>query len=178
MRWITFLILLFFMFALQIAHAGALPFGPRGDVLWPTIEFLPLLAIFYALFANESAAPLAALFCGLAYDVGNHDYFGTNTIPLALVALLLLRIRLSVFREHAVTHAIMTFFGILLYAILAALYRQFLGAPLYAASFWAHFTFLAGNAAYTALFAPPLFWLFFRFPKLLGFSYQGPRTHR
>ena len=56
MRWITFFILLYFMYALQIAHLGALPHGPRGDDFWPAIEFLPLLAVFYALFAADTAA--------------------------------------------------------------------------------------------------------------------------
>jgi rod shape-determining protein MreD len=178
MRWITFLILLFLMFALQIAHLGAWPHGPRGDEFWPAIEFLPLLAVFYALFANDAPAPLAAALCGIAYDIGNHDYLGTHMIPLALVALAVVRIRLSIFREHALTHAIITFLAILAFGILSALDRSLLGAPLHNASLGSHFGFFAGNALYSALFAPPLFWLLFRLQKLLGFSYQGAHRKR
>jgi rod shape-determining protein MreD len=177
MRWLTFLILLFFLFALQISHLGALPHGPHGDVPWPAIEYLPLLAVFYALFADDSAAPLAALLCGLAYDLGNKDYAGTNMIPLALSALLLFRIRLVLFRERPLIHALTTLLALLTFALLSTLARRLLGAPLAGKSLWSHFSFLAGNAVYTALFAPAFFWLFFRFEKLLGFSWRGPRRH-
>jgi rod shape-determining protein MreD len=175
MRWITFLMLLYLSYALQVAHLGALLLGHTPDDPFPAIEYLPLLAIFYALFATDTAAPMAALFCGLAYDVGNKDFAGTTMIPLALVALAIVKVRLSIFRDHAATHAVITFLGILLFAGLSALFRRMLGAPLYGASFWAHFLHLAGNALYTALLAPPAFWLLFRFPKLLGFTPQGPR---
>ena len=179
MRWITFFILLYFMYALQIAHLGALPHGPRGDDFWPAIEFLPLLAVFYALFAADTVAPLAALACGLAYDIGNHDFAGTNMIPLALVALLLIRVRLAIFREHAISHFIMTLLAVLVFAFLAALFRKLIGAPLYGLAFWPHSFQLAGNALYTAIVAPGIFWLLFRFPKLLGFTSHGARDrHR
>jgi rod shape-determining protein MreD len=175
MRWITFLILLFLMYALQISHLGAWPHGPGGDVPCPAIEFVPLLAVFYALFANDSVAPLAAALCGLVYDIGNHDYLGTNMIPLALVGLALVRIRLSIFREHAITHAVMTFLAILAFGVLDTLARRLLGAPLYGAGMGSSFGIQAVNALYTALLAPFFFWLLFRLRRLLGFSYQGRR---
>jgi len=178
MRWITFFILLYFMYALQIAHLGALPHGPRGDDFWPALEFLPLLAVFYALFAAETAAPIAALLCGLAYDIGNHDFAGTNALPLALVALLLIRMRLAIFREHAISHFIMTLLAVLLFACLATLFRRLIGAPLYGRAFWPHLMHLAGNAFYTALVAPGVFWSYFRLQKLLGFSPHGSRSRR
>jgi rod shape-determining protein MreD len=173
MRWLTFLILLFFMFALQLSHLGALPHGPHGDLPFPSIEYLPLLAVFYALFADQSAAPIAALLCGLAYDVGNHEYLGTTMIPLALAALLLLPIRTALFRERPLIHALVAFFILLTFAFLATLTRRLLGAPLAGLSPWTHFSFLAGSALYTALFAPAFFWLFFRFENLLGFAWRG-----
>src|SRR4051812_26979777 len=88
MRWITFFLLLYLMTALQWSHLGAIP-TKNGD--WPMIDFLPMLAVFYALFATDTAAPLAALFCGLAFDIGNEEFIGTNMIPMALVAWLLVR---------------------------------------------------------------------------------------
>lgn len=175
MRWITFFILLYLMYALQISHLGALLLGRTTDDPWPAIEYLPLLAVFYGLFAADTAAPLAAFFCGLAYDIGNKDFLGTSAIPLALVALLLVRVRLSIFREHAASHFIMTLLAILLLAVLAATTRKLLGAPLYERAWWPHFIHLAGNSLYTAIVAPGLFWLFFRIPKLLGFTAHGAR---
>ena len=178
MRWITFFILLFFMYPLQISHLGAWPHGPHGNDPWPALEYLPLLAVFYALFAADNAGAITALCCGLAYDIGNHEFAGTSMIPLTLVALLLIRIRLSIFREHALSQFIMTLLAIFTFAFLSALFRGLIGAPLYGRAFWPHFLHLAGNALYTALIAPAVFRLFLRFPKLLGFSVHGARAHR
>jgi rod shape-determining protein MreD len=175
MRWITFLILVFFMLPLQMAHVGALPSGPRGDVFSPAIEFLPLLAIFYALFAGEAQAPLAALVCGAAYDMGNKDYVGTNMIPLALACLALVQVRTALFRERALTHALTTLFVLLIFAVLATVFRRVLGAPLAGLSMEAHGKYLAVNAAYTAAWAPGAFWLLLRLEKLLGFPGRGGR---
>lgn len=178
MRWITFFILLYLAYALQISHLGALPLGHTLDDPWPAIEYLPLLAVFYGLFASESAAPLAALFCGLAYDIGNKDFAGTTMIPLTLVVMLMVRVRLSIFREHAASHFIMTLLAVLLFAFLSATFRKVMGAPLYGNGWWPHVLHLAGNALYTAVIAPGAFWLFFRFPKLLGFTIHGARESR
>jgi cell shape-determining protein MreD len=176
MRWITFFILLYLMYALQIAHVGALGWGQNRDDGWPALEFLPLLAVFYALFAAETAGAMAALCCGLAYDIGNHDFAGTNMIPLALVALVIIRIRLFVVREHAIAHFVMALLGVMMWAVLAAVYRRLIGAPLYSLAFWPHVRHGVGNAVYTAVVAPGLFWGWFHFPKLLGFTAHGYRS--
>jgi len=175
MRWITFLLLLYLAYALQVSHLGALLLGHTTDDPWPCIEYIPLLAVFYALFAAESAAPLAALVCGMLYDVGNKDFLGTTMIPLALTALVIVKIRLLIFREHIISHIIMTLVALLLLAVLSTTFRALLKAPLYADSIFLHFIHLAGNALYTALLAPAFFYLFFRLKSLLGFNLQGPR---
>jgi rod shape-determining protein MreD len=174
MRWITFFILLYLAAALQFSHLGGVP-TKEGEP-WPFIEFLPLLAVFYALYAAETAAPLAALLCGLAYDIGNRDFFGTNLVPMALVGYGLVRIRLSIFREHFVSQVIMTLLAVFAFALLSALFRKVIGAPLDGKAAWTHFTYIAGNGVYTAIVAPFAFALLFRFHGLLGFSSHGPRT--
>ncbi len=176
MRWITFLLLLYLMYALQVSHLGALLLGHTSDDPWPSIEYLPLLAVFYALFATESAAPLAALACGIMYDVGNKDFLGTTMIPLALTSLLLIKIRLLIFREHIISHIIMTLLALLTLALLSTIFRALLGAPLYANSLLLHFLHLAGNTLYTALLAPAFFKLFFLLKSLLGFTPTNPRS--
>jgi rod shape-determining protein MreD len=173
MRWFTFLILLYFFTALQTSHLGGIP---SKDGLWPTIEFLPMLAIFYALYAVDASAPLAALVCGLAYDLRSGTFIGTNLIPLALVGWLIVRIRLSIFREHFISQLIITLLGVLAFALLSALFRRLIGAPLQRNAMAAHLGYLAGNAVYTALIAPLLFHALFRFHALLGFTQQGPRS--
>lgn len=173
MRWITFLILLYVMDALQIGHLGAFAHGEA--TFWPSIEYLPILAIFYAMFAAESAAPLCGLVCGVCYDLAMHEMIGTSAVPLALMAFFVVRIRLSIFREHFASQVLMTFLAILTFAILSVIMRKIVKAPLAEGAF-THFGLLAANAVYSALVGPFFYWMFFRFQSLLGFSSHGPRT--
>ena len=175
MRWITFFILLYFMTALQCAKFASFPSGPHGENFFPEILYIQMLAIFYALFAADPLAPLAALVCGVMLDLMNGDFLGTSAVPLALVAWLLVRTRPSLFREHMFLQMITTLLAALAYAFLDALFRAFIHAPLNGLSIPAHFAHLAGDAVYTAVAAPLFFWLFFRFQPLLGFTPHGPR---
>ncbi len=93
-----------------------------------------------------------------------------------LVCWVIVRIRLSIFREHFVSQVIMTLVGILAFGLLAALFGKMVGAPLYNHSVWSHMGRLAGNAVYTAIVAPVLFFVMFKFHGLLGFTAQGPRA--
>src|SRR3954466_208659 len=112
MRWITFCILLYLAAALQVSHLGGIPAKP-GGAPGPNIEYLPLLAIFYGLYASEASAPLAAIFCGLLYDLLMGPVFiGTNMVPLALVVWVLVRIRMMIFREHVLSQVVMTLLGV------------------------------------------------------------------
>ncbi len=174
MRWITFFILLYLMAALQNSHFAAIPHA-HSDA-WPALEYLPILAIFYALYAADSAAPIAGLLCGLLYDFGNADILGTSAVPLALTAFLIVRIRLSIFREHFMSQLLITLFAILTFALMSIPMHLLSSSPLQGRSAGTHFATLAGNALYSAIVAPFFFWLFFRSPSLLGFTQQGPRT--
>jgi rod shape-determining protein MreD len=176
MRWITFFILLYLMAALQESHLGAIP-HPQGDA-WPAIEYLPILAIFYALYAAESAAPLAGLLCGLLYDFANSDFLGINAVPLALVALLIVRVRLSIFREHFMSQLLITLFSIVAFGVFSMVARLIANSPLQGHSVWAHVATFAGDAVYSSLIAPFIFWALFRAPGLLGFTTHGPRAGR
>ena len=173
MRWITFLILLYGMDALQMGRLGGIPHG--GDH-WPRIEFLPILAIFYALFAAESAAPLCGLICGIFYDLAAGEMIGTTAVPLALMSLMVVRIRLSIFREHFLSQLLITFLAILAFAILSVIMRKMVGAPFEGGVWWTHFGHMATNALYSTIVAPVFYGLFFRFQSVLGFSSHGPRT--
>jgi rod shape-determining protein MreD len=161
------------MTALQASYFGAMP-SLTGDP-WPRIEFLPLLAVFYAMYATEYAGPLAALLCGLMYDLRQGDYVGTSMIPLALVGWGIVRVRLSIFRENFVSQVVLTLTAIMAFALLAVTFRWAIGAPLEGRSAWTHLGYLAGNAVYTGILAPFIFWVFFRFQGMLGFTSHGPR---
>lgn len=178
MRWIPFFILLYLFTALHISLLGGIPSRATGGDLWPFIEYLPLLAIFYALYAADASAPLAAMVCGLAYDLrpGSGDFVGTNLVPLALVGWLIVRVRLSIFREHFISQVIITLLGVLAFALFAAVFRKLIGAPLHRGAVWSHLGYIAGNSVYTAIIAPVIFYVLFRFHHLLGFTPQGPRS--
>ena len=172
MRWIMFFILLYVMSAMEKAHFLGIPSGDRH---WPVILYLPMLAVFYSLFAVETAAPLAALACGIVLDLlsGSGVLVGSSMIPLGLMSLLIVRARLVIFREHMLAQAVMTFVGLVLFAILATLFRKLIGSPaLEGQSAWTHFGHLFVDAIYSAIAAPFLFWVFFRFPSMLGFTMQ------
>jgi rod shape-determining protein MreD len=174
MRWITFFILLYVMTSLQFAQLGGFPHG--SGATWPRIEYLPILAIFYALYAAEPAAPMCGLLCGLCYDIITPtEFFGSHAVPLALIAYCVVKVRLSIFREHFVSQFIITLLAILGFAVLDVAMRKIIGATLDGNSIWTHFGHLAANAIYSALVAPIFYWLFFRAQPLLGFSLQGSR---
>jgi rod shape-determining protein MreD len=174
MRWITFLILLYLMTALQAAGLGGFP---HHNDIWPRIEYLAILAIFYALYAAEPSAPLAGLICGIAWDIITKNVLiGTSAVPLALTVLLVVKIRLSIFREHAISQILITLLAILIFAALSIITRLIISAPLIFNSIWSDFAHTAANAFYSALVAPIFFWLFFRIQPLLGFSTHGPRS--
>jgi hypothetical protein len=97
-------------------------------------------------------------------------------IPLALVGWLIVRIRLSIFREHFISQVVITLLAVVVFAIFAAMFRWIIGAPLEGHTVWGHLTFIAGNAVYSAIVAPLVFYVLFRFQHLLGFTPYGPRA--
>lgn len=175
MRWITFLILLYLFAAMDVARLGAL----GGAAVNPRIAFLPLLAIFYALYAAEEHAPLAALICGALMDLLSAEPLGTAAVPLGLVAYGIVRIRLSLFREHLISQLAVTTLAVLAFGVLTMAMRlllpKLLGVPttgLSAVETLKAFTF---NALYTGVVAPAVFFVLFRFERLLGFTQRGTR---
>ena len=112
------------------------------------------------------------------FDLLDAVLIGTNMIPLGLTALLLLRMRSVVFREHMMAQAIMTLIALVIFSILSTIFRTLLGSRLEGDSAWAHLGHLLVDSIYTAILAPFLFWVFFRFPQMLGFTSQRSRSHR
>jgi len=169
MRWITFSILLYVCAALQVTHF--LTLSAHGS--YPAIQYLPLLAIFYALFADEKSAPLAGFACGILYDLtsGGMIPFGTQAVPLALLTLLVVRIRMSIFRERVISQIVISFVALLFFALLVAL----LSWLLLGGGLWAAFGPMSANAVYSAFAAPLLFRLWMLLKGFLGFD---PHRHR
>ncbi len=176
MRWTTFAILLYLASAFQVAHFGSL----GGPASYPRLEFLPLLAIFYALYAPEDSAPLAGLACGILYDLLTPATIGSHAIPLALVAWGILRIRMSIFREHIISQVVIPLLAIIAFGFLTGLFQFAIGRLGYLAGAGLPFAQLLKaftvNAFYSALVAPALFYLLFRLQPLTGFNQKGARN--
>jgi rod shape-determining protein MreD len=162
MRWLPFFILLYLAAALQVAELGRLTTGG-----YLRIEFLPLLALFYALFADEQLAPIAALICGLTYDLLSPNPLGTFSIALGLVALGILKIRLSVFRDQMISQLILSILALLAFAFLVAIVGGITGGL--AGQTLRVWRTLSANAVYSGVLAPLFFWLLGRLNPMLGF---------
>jgi rod shape-determining protein MreD len=174
MRWVPFLFLLYFAAALRAA--GFLGFPASATPLpSPCIEYVVLLVVFYAFYADEHHAALAGLAAGFATDlISPFDVLGTSTVAMGLVAVGIVKIRLSIFREQAASKIIMTLLAVLAYAVIAAVLRT-LGTDLLGVSFQRYLWLMCGNAMYTGLVAPAAFWLLIRLRPLLGVGAHGPR---
>jgi hypothetical protein len=92
-----------------------------------------------------------------------------------MVGWVIVRIRLSLFREHFIAQLLITLLAILMFALGSAIFRRLIGAPLEGDSMFVQFNYLAGNAVYTAIVAPFFFNVLFRFHHLLGFTSHGAR---
>ena len=89
------------------------------------------------------------------YDLSNGpEMIGTNAVPLALVAFLVVRIRLSIFREHFISQLFITLLAILTFGVLSIMMRVVVGGTLQGNSAWSHFVYVAGNGVYSCIVAP------------------------
>lgn len=176
MRWIPFVILCYIAAAFQVAGLGLLaPHGP-----YPIPQYIILVAVFYAMYAADDAAALVGLICGVLLDMTSSNVPGTLAIPLALTCCIILKIRLSVFREHGISQCIITGLAVITFAVLALCVRWLLARIARVDSgllvSWTYLGMEAANALYTALLAPVIFWLLLRMESFLGFGLRGPKT--
>lgn len=176
MRWTTFAVLLY-AFSIPAA-TNLLTLG--GASSYPRIEYLVLLAVFYGLYASDDGAPLAALWCGLVMDLLRSQILGTYALPLALVGWALVKIRMSVFREHMIAQLMITILAVIGSGLLVALWRWLLAIPALSGLpnpyGWDYLLQNAASALYTGVVAPLVFWLLFRLEPILGFGIKGARS--
>ncbi len=175
MRWFSFCILLYLAAALQMAHLGAL--SEHG---YFHVEFLPVLVVFYALFADESRSLLCSLIVGLVYDLTSTSLLGTHIVILALVAWVISRVRMSIFRYNMISQTILTLLAVMFTLsaadILAWLAPMLIGGPRPPEmSFWPTLGVVSSTGIYTAVLAPWLFKLAFLMGPLLGFESENRR---
>ena len=177
MRWLTFFALLYIAAALQSAHL--LQLNVEG---YFHIEYIPLLAIFYSLYAERESAMLAALLCGLVYDLTSSSLLGLEMVILGLIAIGITKIRAHVFRNNFISQMVIVFLGITLFLFSRMILSNLLlwtadkhsliptGVP---------FGFIAlSSALYSAVVAPLVFRGLFFLGALLGFESHSGRSGR
>ncbi|HMD54837.1 MAG TPA: rod shape-determining protein MreD [Phycisphaerae bacterium] len=177
MRWITFLILLYLATALQSSHLGQL-----NEAGFFHIEYLPALAVFYALLADRWSALLVCFICGAVYDLTGDSLLGLQAILMFVVGYAIVGIRAHVFRNNMISQGVITFLTVLFLlaarAMLTHIIFWFAGRHQTDIAALTQTGIIFSSALYTALVAPLLFKAMLLIGSLLGFENPHHRTPR
>ncbi len=174
MRWLTFFLLLYFATALQAAHLAQ-----WSEFGYFHIEYILMLAVFYALFAEKDSALLACFWCGLMYDLTGQSLVGLEAILAGMIALGIVRIRMHIFRTSVLGQMVITFLAVLLFLagrlLLEHLALALAGRPVPIINLLAFTGIILSSSLYTAAVAPWLFRALFLLGDMLGFDMQHRR---
>ena len=174
MRWLTFFLLLYFATALQAAHLGQ-----WSEFGYFHLEYIFMLAVFYALFAEKDAALLACFWCGLMYDLTGQSIVGLEAILAGMIALGIISIRMHIFRSSVLGQMVITFLAVLLFlagrVLLGHLALYFAGRPVPIINGLAYAGVILSSSLYTAAVAPWIFRALFLLGDMLGFDMQHRR---
>ncbi|MEI7766346.1 MAG: rod shape-determining protein MreD [Phycisphaerae bacterium] len=163
MRWFAYVILLYVATAFQVARLGKISPGT-----YPQIEYLIILVLFYALYAPEDEAALAAIITGITYDLISTDIIGTQAIPIALLGWLVLRIRMSIFRDFFLSQALVALFAGILLALLSSIFKCWSIPHAARLGFGSLVWQGCANAGYTAIMAVPIIYVLDKLRPILG----------
>lgn len=162
MRWLTFCILAIVVLTLEVTVAPLLEWhGARP-------QWLLMLAVFFALNGRSVDVLIGAWILGLLYDLHTlPEYVGLFSLAFSLVAIIVYSMREFLFREHPLTHFLVTFAACLLIQIMLDVHR--------AAAFgdssggiWSLGRETLLTALVTALFALPVHFALLRLHRTLG----------
>lgn len=132
--------------------------------IWP--DWMFVLAVHYALWGPWPDAAIAAWLLGLIVDLQSSDRIGLYAFSFGAAAWAIMYVRQAVFRDHPLTHVVMTLFFAFGVRLLAAFYDWWCGTT--SGSFGALFYPAFFTALYTAACAPYLFWPLIRMGKWTG----------
>ena len=174
MRWLTFFLLLYFATALQAAHLGQ-----WSEFGYFHIEYIFMLAVFYALFAEKDSALLACFWCGLMYDLTGQTIVGLEAILAGMIALGIVSIRMHIFRSSVLGQMVITFLAVLLFltgrVVFGHVALYFAGRPVPIINVLAYIGVILSSSLYTAAVAPWMFRVLFLLGDVLGFDMQHRR---
>jgi rod shape-determining protein MreD len=163
MKWVPFAILATITIVLQTTIVSQLL--DIGDV-YP--DWMFILAVHYALHGAWPDAAIAAWILGLLVDLQSFETVGLFAFCYGLAACVVLRIRKALFREHFVTHIVVTFILTFCVQFVAWIYFSWRADTKAAADISSAFTMSLLTAAYTGFCAPYLHWVLLRMRRWTG----------
>ncbi len=175
MRWLTLFILAYVMLAIHL--------GIRAFITWHEAapNFVLIAAVFVAINAPRNAALLGCFVLGAMQDLFTQQPLGLQAFTLGLLAIVIVRNQTTIYREHPVTHFLVTLLAGLASAAIILLHAWVYG-KLHADS---HLSPAAGvlllDALYSALLAPFIIgllqrrrrWFAFKSGRPSGFNLRG-----
>jgi rod shape-determining protein MreD len=170
MRWIPFILFLYFAAVLQTA---IVPFFAVHGI---RPQLIILIAAYYALSARTSDALLACWCAGFMMDLTSIGFerqagIGLNATTCGLIALFVLGMRDFMFRDSPVTQLVVSVAFTFLHAAAVGLYLCYAAAHAPAVT-----DMLLGSlytAIYTGLVAPYVHWLLRKMRNTLGLGVLG-----
>ena len=184
MRALIFIIATIIAMAFDSSFGGVFTLRSAGSI---TPLAMPCLVVFIALFAPETLVYALSLVLGVLVDLspgqgvleGGSHLIGPHALGYLVTALLVVRIRVVVFRRRVLTVAVLAAGSVLVtgsvYA-LVMLVRMLLWTPSAASGGVEAFAKLFGTAIYTGLLAVPLGWCML---STIGmWRFQSPTSRR
>ncbi len=163
MRWLPFIILAYISILLQTTVVERLEISHvRPDLVF-------IMAVFYALHAASPDAMIAAWTLGFVTDLCGSGHLGVFAFSYGLMALLIVQLRDSMFRDHPLTSLFVTLFCTWVVYLMAGLHF-ILSHPQAQRSIIEMLLHSTYTAMYSAALAPYLHWLFGRLRGLLGMT--------
>ena len=167
MRWTSFVILAFIAVVLQTTVVA------RLTVSGFCADLVLIIAVYYALHASTPDALIAAWVLGMMTDLSGPGRLGVYAFGFGLMALLIVQLRDSMFRDHPLTSLVLTLFcawgvhamagGV--YLVLAVLTHSQTHRDIVDV-----LTQATGSALFTAAVAPHVHYLLARFRGQLGLT--------
>jgi rod shape-determining protein MreD len=161
-RWLTFFILAYVAVALQSGLGGFVQINGASP------DLVLIAVVFICLNAPRDAALLGCFVLGLIHDLLTLQPPGTYALAYGLFALLAVKAREELPRNHPLSQATLALIGGLITAFILSA-RGWVRPP--GASLW---TGMLG-AVYTAILSPVLIWILQRFRRAFSFAPQRRR---
>jgi rod shape-determining protein MreD len=170
MRWVPFAILAIVVIVCQTTFVRSLM---AIREIWP--EWMIVLAVHYALWGPSPDAAIGAWILGLTVDLQTaapHP-IGLYAFSYGLAAWTVIRIRQVLFRDHPVTHAVVTLvFAFAVHVMAGGYFWWKHRIPIDTEGLWRPAFLFAG---YTAVWAPCIHWVLIKLQRWTGL---GPMRRR